>query len=106
MKARDNLRLYNCWIHMRHRCNNPKTHNFHRYGGRGITMCEGWAKYDAFYEWAISSGYQNHLTIERINNDGNYCPENCTWIEPGKQSLNRHNVFLPGNNSYHACSGF
>ena len=83
-------RLHNTWVHMKQRCYNPKNNRYHRYGGRGITVCDEWRdNFKAFYDWAMANGYQDDLTIERKNNDGNYEPANCTWILPAEQSKNQ-----------------
>jgi len=81
-------RLHSVWVGIRQRCNNPKSDSYFRYGGRGIKICQEWNDYKNFYNWAMSHGYQKGLTIERIDNDGDYCPENCTWIPQGKQMQN------------------
>ena len=73
-------RLYNIWKHMKSRCNNPKDAKYHNYGGRGVEVCKEWNDFIPFYEWAILNGYQDDLEIDRINNDGNYCPSNCRWV--------------------------
>lgn len=73
---------------MKQRCRNPKQPNFKNYGGRGIAVCEEWADSDAFVRWALANGYRRGLTIERVNNDGNYEPSNCTWVSRSEQLLN------------------
>lgn len=83
-------RLYNIWAHMRQRCNNPQNKDFKYYGGRGITLCAEWVDdFIAFQAWAFASGYRDDLTIDRINPDGNYCPENCRWATKAEQNRNR-----------------
>ena len=84
-----NSRLYSIWRSMLNRCNNPNRKAYSRYGGRGIKVCGEWGIFSNFKEWALSNGYADDLTIERINNDGDYCPTNCKWITKGKQAENR-----------------
>ena len=75
-------RLYNIWDNMKQRCSNPNREDYKRYGERGIVVCSEWQKsFSVFCEWALTHGYDEHLTIDRKNNDGNYCPENCHWID-------------------------
>lgn len=83
-------RLYDIWRGMKQRCYNPKTNRYKNYGGRGICVCDEWKNdFQSFYNWAISSGYSDDLTIDRINTDGNYEPGNCRWATVKQQANNR-----------------
>ena len=74
-------RLYRIWTDMKSRCLNPKHQSYKYYGGKGIKICDEWKNnYLAFKSWALSFGYRQNLSIDRINSDGNYCPENCRWL--------------------------
>lgn len=82
--------LYKTWRRMKSRCYDKKAKNYDYYGGRGITVCEKWlCDFVSFYQWALKNGYRKDLSIDRINVDGNYCPENCRWITKKEQSNNR-----------------
>lgn len=81
-------KIYGVWGHMKSRCYNPKVERYKNYGGRGIKVCDEWQNFEGFYEWAIRSGYKEGLTIDRINVDGDYCPENCRWATKETQMNN------------------
>lgn len=83
------LRLHRIWSNMKQRCANPNKHDFKYYGARGITVCEEW-RHDFwnFYHWAMLNGYKDGLTIERVDYDGNYEPNNCKWIKATDQQRN------------------
>lgn len=83
-------RLYVIHNNMHARCYNPKNKRFNRYGGRGIKICDEWLhNLKAFGDWALANGYSPELTIDRINNDGDYCPENCRWVDIKTQANNK-----------------
>ena len=84
-----NARLYNIWRKMKQRCYNNNDPKYKNYGARGICICDEW-KHDfiLFYNWAIENGYRDELTIDRIDVDGNYEPDNCQWATPKQQARN------------------
>lgn len=97
--GKSKTRLHRIWQNMKNRCGNKNTPGYVNYGARGIGVCKEWSNdFAAFYDWATKNGYNDSLTIERIDVNGNYCPENCKWIPNSDQSLNRtDNVFLEYN---------
>ncbi|MEG6615386.1 hypothetical protein V6C27_02940 [Peptococcaceae bacterium 1198_IL3148] len=82
-------RLYGIWQKMKDRCYNKNVRSYKDYGARGIKVCDDWLTPDNFFDWALANGYKDHLTIDRINNDGDYEPDNCRWITPKEQARNR-----------------
>ena len=87
-------KLYYVWYNMKNRCYKTTNREYKRYGARGVIICDEW-KDDivAFYNWATNNGYKDGLTIDRINVDGNYEPNNCRFITPYEQSINRRDNF-------------
>lgn len=79
-------RLYTIWCGMRQRCSNPNREAYRLYGGKGIKVCNEWNDYEAFKLWAINNGYADNLSIDRIDPNKDYCPENCRWITPSENT--------------------
>lgn len=87
--------MYQIWSGMCARCYNAKRKEFSRYGRRGITVCKEWKdSFEAFRDWALTHGYRDDLTIDRINVDGPYAPENCSWSTETEQANNKRNNHL------------
>ena len=82
-------RLYTIWSGMKKRCDNKNSHAYQNYGGRGIKVCTEWNDFSIFQKWALSNGYSDDLSIDRVNNDGNYEPNNCRWASSKTQAENR-----------------
>ena len=86
-------RLHNTWTNMKQRCYNHKSDDYKNYGARGITVCDEWRNsFEAFYEWAMASGYSDELTIDRKDVNGNYEPSNCRWATYIEQRHNRRDT--------------
>lgn len=91
--VKDNKRLYSIYNGIKKRCYNKNEPRYKDYGARGIRMCDEWLmSFDEFVEWSLSNGYSGEMSIERINVDGNYCPENCKWITLKDQAFNKRDT--------------
>ena len=88
-------RLKRIWKNMNNRCHNPNATSYETYGGRGINVCQDWHSksgkngFEKFYAWAIDNGYDDNLSIDRINNDKGYSPDNCRWATAKEQRANQ-----------------
>ena len=99
-----NTRLYRIWINIKTRCLNKKDNHYNRWGGRGITICEEWLNdFMNFYDWAMVNGYQENLSIDRIDNNGNYEPNNCRWSTIKEQNRNQRTNNLITYNGETLC---
>lgn len=101
-------RLYSIYTGMLKRCRQPSTNGYERYGGRGITVCDAWKGehgFEHFRDWAKAKGYEEDLTLDRIDTNGNYEPANCKWSTTEEQSNNRrNNVWLEYNGERHTMA--
>lgn len=82
---------WNVWQSMLQRCNNSNNKDYINYGGRGIKVCEEWLEYINFYNWSMTNGYCEGVSIDRINSNGDYEPSNCRWITNKEQQNNKRN---------------
>lgn len=91
-----NTRLFKIWCDMKKRCCTPSCEHYDRYGGRGISVCDEWEKeFVSFYEWSMANGYEDGLSIDRIDVNGNYEPSNCRWVTQRAQKWNTsQNLFI------------
>lgn len=87
-------KLFTIWWAMICRCENENNKSYPNYGGRGICVCDEWHDSSAFFEWALNNGYSDGLSIERIDVDEGYSPDNCKWITREKQAHNKRNNFM------------
>lgn len=95
-------KLHKAWCNMRYRCFNAKCKFYDIYGGRGITICDEWSNYEAFRDWSLANGFAEGLSLDRIDVNGDYCPENCRWVsEKVQQNNKRDNNYLTFNGATH-----
>lgn len=88
-------RLHRIWKNMKSRCYNPNFHKYPSYGGRGVVVCDEWRDdFQAFHDWAQANGYDDELTLNRVDNDGIYEPANCNWATITEQGRNKRNSRL------------
>lgn len=91
--GKSNTTLYRIWSAMKRRCYNKRTKDYPNYGGRGIVVCQEWLEdFMNFYNWAMDNCYRNDLTIDRIDNNKGYSPDNCRWVDRKTQVRNRRNT--------------
>lgn len=100
-----NRRIYVCWWNMKSRCDCCGRRDSKYYHDKGITYCDDWELYENFQEWAIKNGYNDNLTLDRINNSLPYCPENCRWVTMDEQQKNKSNcLYFTYNNEVKTLS--
>lgn len=98
-------RLYRLWFTMKQRCTDPKSSGYHKYGAKGITICEDWMTFEPFMKWALKNGYTDELSIDRIENSKGYCPENCRFVTMRRQQNNRtNNLYIEINGETHTLA--
>lgn len=97
--GKTNIRLFHIWVTMKQRCYNKRHKHYKDYGARGIAVCDEWKDdFQAFYDWSMNNGYDDSLTIDRIDVNGNYEPSNCRWVDIITQNNNkRNNIYLTYN---------
>ena len=100
-----NTRIYNIWRSMNARCARQTDTNYKKYGKEGVNVCEEWQTFEPFYEWAMANGYRDDLTIDRVDNEKGYCPDNCRWATQREQQNNRrNNRKIELNGEVHTCA--
>ena len=101
-------RLDNIYKTMKSRCYTDTNNKYHRYGARGIKICDEWLNDKrTFFKWSLENGYDENLTIDRIDNDGDYCPENCRWVNNTVQANNKTtNVYVFYNGKTYTMAEF
>ena len=87
-------RIYGIWSGLKDRCYNSHNCQYHNYGGRGIKVCDEWQEFEPFKEWALKNGYDDTLTLDRVDFNGDYKPNNCRWITIQAQQYNKRNNHL------------
>ena len=98
--------LYDTWTGIKDRCYNKNSQSYKNYGGRGIKLSKDWENFKSFYNWSIKNGYKKGLSIDRINNDGNYSPDNCQWITVSENTAkaNKNLVRRKTKHTYYGIS--
>ena len=90
-----NTKLYKTFTNMKQRCYNSNDPKFNYYGGKGITICQEWLDdFRSFYDWSLANGYEEGLTIDRVDSDGDYTPDNCRWVSFMINRMNRSKTIL------------
>lgn len=104
--GKKSTKLYSVWAGIKARCYNSNAGTYKHYGGRGVTMCREWREdFSAFEQWAIRNGYKIGLSIDRVDVNGNYCPENCRWVDNSVQANNKTtNHFLEWRGAIHTIA--
>ena len=104
MASQDYEKLYNVWKNMKSRCYDKNSDRYYTYGARGIKICEEWKNnFRVFAKWAYQNGWKVGLSIERKDHNGNYCPENCTFITMNEQARNKTSNVLVTYNGETKC---
>jgi len=96
--------LYRVWENIKKRCYNKNRDNYKNYGGRGITVCDEWMNPKVFIEWCLENGWRHGLEIDRRDNDGNYCPENCRFVTHGDNVRNNRLIYKHNTSGYRGVS--
>ena len=94
-------KLYNVWRGVKKRCLNPNYYAYNLYGQRGITICNEWMKFECFYKWALENGYEEGLTLDRIDVNGGYEPSNCRWATWKEQAITEEQTYLLPSTARH-----
>lgn len=100
---KSHLRIWQIWECMKQRCYNPSQISYKNYGAKGIRVCEEWHNFENFYNWSLNNGYETNLTIDRIDNNKDYSPNNCRWVDMKTQQRNRTNNHLVTLNGETKC---
>ena len=101
----ENKEIYWAWKSMKQRTQNPKCRAYRNYGGRGISVCKDWIKFELFCEWALSHGWRKGLDLDRKDNNGDYTPENCHWTTRKRNINNRRNTLkIEIDGIFRSCS--